>query len=351
MSYAADNADFGQAEIVSALPDDARAALSENNISPDNGGITAITAEGAVSALWNTFRKEITKPLRLFFALSGVILLSALCGTLKKDDNSALTAVFDIVCIAAGVIIIAKEMSAVIIRNEETLKSGTVFLLTFCPVFAGILAATGAMTTAGVFNSLFLAAVQLFSGFINIILNPLSVSMLGLGAAGAINPDFRIEKLASAIQKAIEIALGFLLILFIGLLSLQTAVTASADDLTIKTGKYIVSNSVPIIGGAVSDALSTVKGSLSLLKNTAGTFGIVAAISILAPSIIAAACYKTALSLAASVGDLFGISPLSGVIRTAESVVTIMLAFLSAFALFAVMSIGVLIAFSSGGTP
>ena len=62
--------------------------------------------------------------------------------------------------------------------------------------------------------------------------------------------------------------------IFTGLLSIQSVVGSSADTLTSKTAKYVISNCVPVVGGAVSDAYSTVKGSLSLLKNGIGGVGI-----------------------------------------------------------------------------
>ena len=64
--------------------------------------------------------------------------------------------------------------------------------------------------------------------------------------------------------------------IFTGILSVQSIVGASADSVAVKAAKYVLSNSIPLVGSAASDAYSTVRGSILLLKNGVGGIGIAA---------------------------------------------------------------------------
>ena len=136
--------------------------------------------------------------------------------------------------------------------------------------------------------------------------------------------------------------------LFVGLLSLQSFVTVSADNVTMKAAKFAVSTTIPIVGGAVSEALSTVKSTMGIMKGSIGTFGMISGALVILPSLVSAFCFKLALFIAGAVSDLFGTKALTELIKSGECVMSIVIAVLFCFMLLLSVSTAVIL-FSGAG--
>jgi len=178
---------------------------------------------------------------------------------------------------------------------------------------------------------------------------PLTSCVLGVSAAGAVNPDLKVDSLVRTASKAVTWTLVLLVTIFTGLLSLQSFISTSADTVAMRAMKFTVSSTVPIVGGAVTDALATVRGSLNLLRGSTGTFGIIAGIAVLAPAMISVLVHKLALSLAAAVADIFDLKPLSALLRSGESVAGMVFAMLFCFMLVLVVSVALMLLIWNGG--
>ena len=232
---------------------------------------------------------------------------------------------------------------------SKTLESGSVFLASFIPAFAGILATSGHVSSAAMFNTVVMGGAQGYMQLASKILMPVSMSILGISLAGSVCGELKLETLAQAVKKTVIWMLGLIMTVFVALLAMQSFITVPSDNVGIKAARFTVSNGVPFIGGAVSDSLSVMYGGIGIIRNNFGVFGIITGGVLILPSIISVLCYKLAFSLAASFSDLFGISQLTGLMKCAEGVSSIITAMLVSFLLMAVISISLMI-FMAGGT-
>ncbi|MBP5604605.1 MAG: hypothetical protein J6X60_03560, partial [Ruminiclostridium sp.] len=213
------------------------------------------------------------------------------------------------------------------------------------PVLAGVAAAGGHTASAAVYSSVTLAAIQILSRITSAVIIPLTSCMIGITAAGSIDPELNLDRLAEGIKKLITWGLGLIMTLFLGVLSVQSIITASADNAAMKTLRFVVSAAVPIVGGSVSEALSSVSGSISILRSGIGGFGIAAgAFMLLAPAVTALCC-KFLLFAAGVLSDLFGCAPAGKIIRSGENVMSVVLAALACIFLFITVSSAVLLVF------
>jgi len=350
--------DFGQSELIDALPDSAREMLEDSDITPDNAGALSLTPFSVIKSMWDIFMDELTRPLRMLAALTGVILLCAVAETLRDSAGGSVSIAasggqasdaFGIVGVLAGAGMMIIYISDIVARAAATLNAGGAFLLTFVPIFAGIMVITGQLTTATVFSMSLIMAGQVFMYITAVFLTPLTSVILGVSTAGAVSPDLKVDALSETVKKIVILTLGLLVTLFTGLLSLQSFISSSADTVAMKAARFTVSSSVPFVGGAVGDALSTVRGSVNLLRNSTGTFGIIAGIAIIAPTLISVFVHKIALSIAAAVSSVFGLLRLSALLKSGESVLSIIFALLFCFTLVVVISVGLMLFIWNGG--
>lgn len=336
--------------LADALPPEASQILEDSGITPDNNGAAALSIDGVLNFLKEQILARAVRPLRLLAALAGIVLLCALSRSYADTAGQAggMSGVFSAVGVLAGAGMTSAAISGALSDTLNVLQAASEFMLVFVPVFAGIIAAMGKAAAASAANTVTLGAAQLFSQLAVNFLVPVCGTVMGLSVTGAIHPELNISKLGELIKKWAVWGLSLLMTVFMSILSAQTFVKNSADSVLIRTAKFAVSNGVPIVGGTISDAVNTVHASLSLLHCSIGTYGIVAALAIILPTLITVVCYRMALSAAEALSDVFGVSELSALFRASGSVMAIIMAVIVCFLLLNTISAVIMLAIGSG---
>lgn len=326
------------------LSPDVREILDKNGLTPDNtGAMTEITPKDVFRYIWEQFRLSLTKPLRILASLMAVILVAAVIEGMEESiANKSLSKIFGVICVMISVGIISSSVSESIGSAAKALDSGGNFMIGYVPIFAGITASSGSITSAVAYNMLVIfvaeAAVQL-SG--EIIVPALSVCM-AMGIVEAINPDFKLSGITEAVKKAVSFALGFIMTIFIGLLSLQSIVGASADTLGVKAAKFMVSNCIPVVGGAIADTYATVKSSLGLLRGGVGFFGIAVIFIMILPPILEIAAMKLIFTVADVISELFGVPQVKALIKNTNWILSTVFSILICFSVMLIISTAIL---------
>lgn len=316
--------DFGSEELQGALPSGTANALENSGITPENSGAAELSFTGVLRGLWELLKSRAAEPLRLFCALFGVTLICVLAQSVTEQGN--LKGVFSAVGALCGAGIAAVSVGKVLEESLNALEAAADFTVVFIPVFTGIAAALGHVTSASAVNSAVLAATQLFSQLAVNFLAPLCGAILGVSAAGAAEPQLKLDKLSGGIKKIVTWGLTFIMTIFMSVLSVQTVVTSAADSSALKAAKFVVSQGVPIVGGTISDAVNMVSGGLSMLKGSVGTYGAIAAAAIILPVLAVLFCYRVALTLAEYTAEVFGQKELAGLYKSCGSVMSIITA-------------------------
>ena len=338
--------DFGQSDIANALPPEAAEILDELNTTPDNGG-TDITAENIFTLIWEAIKENAPKPLAMLASVIAVIILCSVTESMQ-DGGNMLAGTFSTVGVLACSGIICTSFAAVMESAKTAIEALSSFLAVYIPAFAGIMAASGQTATAAAYNAAITVASQLITQLFSVLIFPLSSCIMGISIAGAINPDIKINSISEAAKRLINWSLGLLMAVFTGLLSVQGFVTAAADSVSMRAVKFTVAGAVPIVGGAVSEALQTVKSSMNLLKSTTGSFGIIASVAVMLPVVLSVALFRIALMISAAISDTFGTARLTALLRSGESVLAIVMAVMVCFWLLAVLSTAFMLAISGG---
>ena len=343
----AESIDYGADRIVEAVPDGAREILDEAEITPDNSGAMGLTFGGALSEVFKLIKNRAGAPLRLFCALLGVILLCVLAKGLTDEGKGQLKGVFSVVGMLCGAGIAAAAVGDVLSETLEMLGAAANFMMVFIPAFTGLAAVLGHVSTAAAVNSAVLAATQLFSQLAVNFLAPLCGTILGVSAAGAADPQMKLDKLGEIIKKFVIWGLTLIMTVFMSVLSAQTLVAASADNAAIKAAKFVVSQGVPIIGGTISDSVNMFSGGLAAMKGSVGTYGIIAAAAIISPTLIGLTCYRLALYCAQTAAEMFELKELAALFKSCCSVMTIILAVTVCFLLLNTIAVFLMLAITN----
>lgn len=338
----AESLDYGGESLYEAVPDNAREILDDKGITPENSGAAGLTFGEVLKEIWELVKNEAVKPLKLFCSLCGVILLCVLAESLSQTGD--LKGVFSVVGVLCGAGIVAAAVNDVLGETLGVLSDAANFALIFIPVFTGIAAVLGHVSTASAVNSAVLAATQLFSQLAVNFLAPLCGAILGVSVAGAAHPQLKLDKMGEVIKKFVVWGLTLIMTIFMSVLSTQTLVTASADNTAIRTAKFMVSQGVPFVGGTISDAVNTVGGGLAMLKSSVGSYGILAAAAIILPTLVSLTCYRLSLFCAQSTAEMFGLKELAALFKSCCSVMTIILSVTVCFLLLNTLAVFLMLA-------
>ena len=111
-------------------------------------------------------------------------------------------------------------------------------------------------------------------------------------SAGAAAFGGYTRSLASLIKWAAATVLTLTAMLFTAYLGITGAVSGGADAAAVKLTKTAISGLVPVVGKIVSDAADSVASGFVILRNTAGIFGMLVILALIAgPALEAAAGY------------------------------------------------------------
>lgn len=117
-----------------------------------------------------------------------------------------------------------------------------------------------------------------------------------------------------------------------GVVGLQTVVASARDSLTLRATRVAVSEALPMVGGAVSGAVSSIAGGLGYACSTVGAFSVVALLSLSLSPLLLALAYRLSLGLC-----LFMLKT-SGASRTHSAVAAVVSAFDAAIGVYALTS-------------
>ena len=333
----------------SGAPELETGLLPEDADLSDPDTLTSLSLQDVTGQIGAMLSDRLHAPLRVLAMLTGVILLSALAGSLK-GEGSAAGPVYEIVCTLCAVGIAAEPVSSVFAQASAVLTQTADFMVGFSAVFGGILAVSGGMTASAVYQSGMVFLCELALEIATKVLLPLLSMSLAMSIVDAVNPTVSLGGIIHLTQKAAAWLLGLLMAVFLGLLSVQSMVAVSADRAGSKAAKYMISGAVPIVGGAVSEAYAAVISSMGILRSGVGMVGILSLLTLLLPVLLELGIYRLVTAAAAAVSELFGVTLLTRLFKNMECVLATGFSVAVCFSVMFIFSTAVLMLIGVGLT-
>jgi len=233
--------------------------------------------------------------------IGGVLLTSILlciCGPSKRAVE-----------IASAVLIgsaLLQNTGSLIRLGADTVTELSEYGKLLLPVMTSALAAQGAAATSAALYAGTAAFNLLLSSLISKILVPMIYVFLILSAASsAIGQDI-LKKMRDFVKWFISWSLKTLLTVFTTYISITGVVSGTTDAIALKATKMTISSVVPVVGGILSEASDAVLVSAGIVKNTAGIYGILAALAVFLVPFLKIGIHYMILKVTAALCSLFG---------------------------------------------
>lgn len=310
-------------------------------------GESPITPTGVLGGLWEILFGEI---LRSKAYLATIITVAAAAGLLRiAEANSS--------CTEAAYFTSYSIMSAAVVRLlSETVGYGTEVIHSLCdfitklaPLFLGLIAATGKITSAAAFSPILSAAVYIFGFIVDKLITPLVYLGAVLGIVGNISGRMQLGSFNALIRSVSRWILTALLTIFASLCALYGFNAPILDALGAKTAKFAVGTLVPVVGGLLADTMETVVGGTRVLKNAVGSSGMICIVIIAAAPVIKVWVIWFMLRLSAALSEPLCDRRMSMMLSdVSDSISTVLAIMLTAVMLF-IITIAIMLTTTGGG--
>lgn len=263
------------------------------------------------SSLWQSVLALVWEEGKVMFPAFAVILaVTLLCGILNSAKNGFLKSTMtDIIHFAAylsvGAVLLSVLIS-VLQAGFSAIGSMQRQMQIIYPILLTLMAASGGAVSAGIYRPavafLSSAVCEMFTA----VVLPTSVVVIVLTFVGSLSDEVRTSKLGDFFKSVNKWLIGLALGLLGIFLTVQGITAAQYDGISLRAAKYLVSGSVPIVGGFLSGGLDLVLAGSALIKNAVGSFAVFLLFGAILRPVLLFAAFQLFLRLSAAVAEPVG---------------------------------------------
>lgn len=245
--------------------------------------------------------------LSLFASLLGLLLISALSERVRGLFRSDMIRSAFVLAVSSALLSCVFSLQYRFFEDVmQFFDRLSVLVNGMIPLTALLYAMGGNVTTAVIGNAGFMMFLNLCENFCTAALKSAVGICTALAICSAFTPSLNFTAISNFVKRIYTFSLGFLMLLLSFSLSIQTALTASADSVAMRGAKMLAGSAIPVVGGSVGETLKTVSSSVVFLKNTVGAGGIVLLVLLLLPTLLSLILYRLSLIAASSCADFLG---------------------------------------------
>ncbi|MBE6747133.1 MAG: hypothetical protein E7558_06755 [Ruminococcaceae bacterium] len=256
-------------------------------------------------SITDIFYISIKDQLYNFFRMLGMLIVMIIANSIRNSRqqlSAQVTDVFSMLCI----IMIASSINSCISGMANAFSLTGKLLYSYTPVLTVFLSISGNVTSSILYNSTVVAVSQVLSAVSENIIIPFICVYFALITALSLNETVNTDKITSSINKAVITLVSAMTMIFTVLISGKNILAKEIDGIAYTSGRYFISNFIPVIGPSVSSILSSIIGSLSLVKSTVAIVAILCAAAINLPIIAKLFANYLSLHIIGIIADSFG---------------------------------------------
>ncbi len=288
-------------ELAEALPPSVAEKLPEEVISNGEISVETFGFDYFGEVIAGALSESLFPAVSSLGTLLGVLLLSASVRLFCPDKGDVISL---ITCAAMGLYIIDVEA-----ETAAAVESFSVMISTFVTALAPAVSALHVSTANTLTASVSATGFLFFSGAVGSISTyffiPIYKSALGFAVINTVSKGTSARVFA-LIKRIFVTSLSALALIYITVLSYQTSLAAAADTVAARGVKFVLSSSVPIIGGALGDAVRTTAAGLGVIKSGSGALGIAVMLLLAAPVMIRLALSSAVYSVLSFAASFLG---------------------------------------------
>ena len=208
---------------------------------------------------------------------------------------------------------------------SSLLKTLTSIMTLIVPIMETVYISAGNTSLAAVNGTSIALTLTIVETIYSKVLLPAAAVSLILCSVSAATDNKGLAYLSKTLRTLTTTAIVTIMALTSIVLSLQSGLAASADRFSQRAIRFALGSYIPLVGGSISESLSALTGSLSLIKQFAGTTGIVVLVIMIIPPLISLIMTRISLYLSSSVSGIIGCDKVKGLLDEIGGIYTMLI--------------------------
>ncbi len=267
--------------------------IVSGKFSPETGSL--------INRIIGLFMGELKTALALIGTIAAIVLISAfvnnLSSSLGKKGPSDATA-FAVFLYIAAVAATAFESAGKFVIT--TLDDITILVHSIIPAMSMLCVSGGEAVRATLTHPVIFFVCSALAGIIRNVITPLVLLRAVSVLLCAMSTNSGLDEFSQLFAKLHKTVLSFSMSIFAGILGISSFAAASFDSLAARGVKFAIGAAVPVVGGSIAEAMSSIAGSAMLLKNAVGLGGVIMLFGIFAIPLLKLSALSLALRLTAA---------------------------------------------------
>ena len=305
-----------------------------------NKSSEAVGIKQILKSIISTASRDRSEYVALILSLIGVALLSSLASLHDSDVGSASSRAVGVACSA----LLFDRLLFLVKGSIEALGELSDFFSSVIPVCLAINTLGTSPTTATTQAVGMGITLAIYSYLSESLLLPLVSAAFVTAAVSSV--DGSLAGISKGIRGAFLWTTGIFSALVGATFSLQSVISSGADNAVIRSAKYAIGGTVPIVGGTVSSALGLLIGGAGYARSIVGGGAIAAVLSLIISPLVSIVMYRLCLKLGLTFSSLISSDGCADVISSFLGAIDMLMA---AYAFTSVVYIAELVAFLKGG--
>lgn len=273
--------------------------LIHGNLGTDYGGY--------LSELFSIIFKNIIALIPAFAEITAVALLSAIVSSAEGNILGKSTSkIVHLACYSLIILILASMLTGIVTNCIACVNRIKRQIEIITPILATLTVLTGGTSSAAIYqpSAIFLSggAVEIVSGFIF----PAAIAVIVLNFMSKLNPQMSFSGVTTFVKSIMKWVIGITVTVFSIFITMQSSASSLFDGIIFKATKYVVSNSVPIVGNFLSSGFDMLSSAGLLIKSSVGLCGIILLLFEIIAPIIALAAFSLILKLVGAIVQPIG---------------------------------------------
>lgn len=294
--------------------------------------------------------KEVSSSLKILISILVIIVIHGILKSITDSlDNNNVSQIIYFVQYILIVTLIMSNFTEIIKLVKDTSNNLVGFINVLIPLLLTLMVYTGSIATSTIIEPIVLFISNFVGNIISDILIPIVLVIVVFSIVSKISERVQIEKISKFLKSGVMWALGVILTVFVGVVSLEGTLSSSVDGITAKTAKAAVSTVIPVVGKVLGDVVDSVLGCGVILKNAVGFVGVIVILSICIMPIIKIGTLSMIYSLASAVVQPIADEKIVKLLDEMSGVFKLLLGILCALSVILIIGITMVVKISNSG--
>lgn len=279
-----------------------------------NGNISA-DYSGYLNELFSIIFKDVISLVPAFATVTAVALLSAVVssaeGTIIGKSTSKIV---HLACYSVIILIVSSMLIGIVGGCSECINNVKKQIEIITPILATLTVLTGGTGSAAIYQP---SAIFLSGGAVEIVSNfifPAAMGVIVLNFMSGLNNQMSFSGVTALLKSLMKWVIGITVTVFSIFITAQSSASSLFDGIIFKATKYVIGNSVPIVGNFLSSGFDMLQSAGLLIKSSVGLCGIVLLLFEIIQPVILLISFSIILKIVGAIVQPIGESTLYGLL-------------------------------------